>query len=182
MSGGAGTRFKKGKSGNPAGRPRKKREPVQSAFDVILDQVLTVNQGGVERQLTVDEALELQTYQAALKGSRMAVRKVLKMIEKREKAIAEKASRRTPPLTVKHSRNSDNAAEALKILNIAAIDPASSAGAPESQPLHLTTWAVQAALSRPGRRAIPQKDVEEIKHYTIDSDKLVWPRRKIADD
>jgi hypothetical protein len=46
-----------------------------------------VTQGGVERELTVDEALELQTYQAALKGSRMAIRTVLKMIEKREVAI-----------------------------------------------------------------------------------------------
>ena len=75
-------RFQKGQSGNPAGRP-KARRPHISAFDVIFDKKLTVSQNGIERELTIDEALQLQTYQAALKGSKMAVRAVLKMIEKR---------------------------------------------------------------------------------------------------
>ena len=83
-------RFHKGQSGNPAGRPRARR-PHVSAFDVIFDKTLTVTQNGVERELTIDEALQLQTYQAALKGSKMAVRAVLKMIEKREVALAKKA-------------------------------------------------------------------------------------------
>src|SRR3954465_6086543 len=79
-------RFEKGQSGNPAGRP-KARRPHISAFDIIFDKTLTVTQNGVERELTIDEALQLQTYQAALKGSKMAVRAVLKMIEKRELAL-----------------------------------------------------------------------------------------------
>lgn len=62
-----------------------------SAFDIIFDKTLIVTQGGIERELTMDEALQLQTYQAALKGSRMAVRAVLKMIEKREEALVKKA-------------------------------------------------------------------------------------------
>ena len=86
MSRGGDTRFRAGQSGNPAGRP-KKRRPHVSAFDIIFDKTLTVTQGGVERELTVDEALQLQTYQAALKGSKMAIRQVLKMIEKREQAL-----------------------------------------------------------------------------------------------
>jgi hypothetical protein len=60
--------FKKGTSGNPAGRP-KKRRPHVSAFDILFDKRLTVSQDGSQRELTVDEALQLQTYQAALKGS-----------------------------------------------------------------------------------------------------------------
>ena len=85
-------RFQKGQSGNPAGRP-KARRPHVSAFDIIFDRTLTVTQNGVERVLTVDEALQLKTYQAALKGSKMAVRAVLKMIEKRETALAAKVLR-----------------------------------------------------------------------------------------
>ena len=72
-------RFEKGRSGNPAGRP-KARRPHVSAFDIIFDRKLTVTQNGVERELTIDEALQLQTYQAALKGSKIAIRSVLKMI------------------------------------------------------------------------------------------------------
>ncbi len=63
-------RFQKGQSGNPAGRPRKRR-PHVSAFDIIFDKTLAVTQNGVERELTIDEALQLKTYQAALKGSKM---------------------------------------------------------------------------------------------------------------
>ena len=71
MTRGGDTRFVKGQSGNPAGRP-KTRRPNVSAFDIIFDKVLTVNQGGNERELTVDEALQLQTYQTALGGSKIA--------------------------------------------------------------------------------------------------------------
>ena len=66
-------RFQKGQSGNPAGRP-KKRRPHVSGFDILFDKRLTASQNGSERELTVDEALQLQTYTNALKGSRMAVR------------------------------------------------------------------------------------------------------------
>lgn len=96
MSSTASTRFAKGQSGNPKGRP-KKRRPDVSAFDIIFDKTLTVTQNGTERELTVDEALQLQTYQAALKDSRMSARAVLKMIEKRERWLAEKESKSTSP-------------------------------------------------------------------------------------
>ena len=171
MSGGVG-RFEKGQSGNPAGRP-KARRPHSSAFDIIFDKTLTITQGGVERELTVDEALQIQTYQAALKGSKMAVRAVLKMIEKREKAIA----KRSPPLhqaiRLLTEYDSDNANEAMLILGIAEYD-----GPGDGHRMRVATWAAQAGLSRPGRPPLSEKEVSDVKFFTLESDKLKWPKRR----
>ena len=68
----ASTRFRKGQSGNPRGRPRKKPDPRPSAFDVVIDRMLTIVQGGEQREVTVDEALQHKTYQNAIAGNRAA--------------------------------------------------------------------------------------------------------------
>lgn len=180
MSNGSGTRFRKGQSGNPAGRP-KARRPNVSAFDVIIDKVLTVNQGGVERELTVDEALQLQTYQAALKGSRMAVRHVLKMIEKREAELARRSKPRSQPVTVRHSHSAVNHLEAMRILDIGSWDPACSALNRGEGRFKLSNWAAQAALSR-GSQPLTGQDVSNVKLFTDSSDKLKWPSRRLPDD
>jgi hypothetical protein len=174
MSRGGDTRFQKGRSGNPNGRPRK-RPVAASAFDVVLDQTLTVTQNGVERELTVDEALQLQTYQAALKGSRLAVRAVLRMIEKREVALAKlrPADAKPPAFEVEHE--ADNAEEAMGILGISDIRSHTEPGTYYG-PVKLETWATQAALSRPGRRQYSEKQVKEIKWSTVEPDGLKWPR------
>ena len=179
MSRGGDTRFEKGRSGNPAGRP-KVRRPHVSAFDIIFDKTLTVTQGGVERELTVDEALQLHTYQAALKGSKMAIRSVLKMIERREVAMAKLNPPKSPPATMEIERDSDNADEAMRILGIARIQKESDSGGYWNHHLRLATWATQAALSRPGRRRFDEKDVDTIKRLTCDPERLKWARGRLA--
>lgn len=170
---GAG-RFEKGQSGNPAGRP-KARRPHNSAFDIIFDKTLTVTQGGTERALTVDEALQIQTYQAALKGSKMAVRSVLKMIEKREKAIAKRFPPQHQSIRVEHEYDSDNANEAILILGIAEYD-----GSEDGRRMRVATWAAQAGLSRPGRPPLSEKAVCDVKFFTLEADKLKWPKRRLG--
>lgn len=170
-------RYQKGQSGNPAGRP-KKRRPHVSAFDVIFDKKLTVTQNGVERELTVDEALQLQTYQAALKGSKMAVRSVLKMIEKREAALAKSAP---APLSramgFRWEHEPRNADSAMLILGIAVRDPGWTGECKYGVRMKLASWAAQYAISRPGRKKLTQKDIEDVKRVTLDPEKLKWPRR-----
>ena len=171
-------RWGKGQSGNPAGRP-KKRRPHVSAFDIIFDKSLTVTQNGINRELTVDEALQIQTYQAALKGKRMAIRQVLKMIEKREAALG--ADRPPPqPVRMEIEHDSDNANEAMLILGIAEYGEAPAGGGPATRPFRLATWAAQAALSRPGRRSLEDKEIDEVKRTTLHPERLKWPRRRGA--
>jgi hypothetical protein len=169
----ADTRFQPGRSGNPAGRPRARR-PNISAFEIVLDKRMTATIGGKTRELTVEEALQQQTLKDALAGKRMAIRKVLKMIEKREVALAKRDSApRTPVKRVKH-HSADNADAAMRLLGIAEPDP----GMPDTR-WKLHNWATQAALSRPGRRKFTTREVFNIKFFTFDPDKLRWPRGRV---
>lgn len=174
-----GGRFKKGASGNPGGRPRKVKETQRSAFDILVDKTLTVVQNGVPRELTAEEALQHRTYQAAIGGSRMAQREVLKMITTREKARAAMAG--APPFHVvrrKEPNDPNNANTALLILGIAARDNHEGEWKNEREWLLLEPWAVQAALTRRrGATRLDEKKVDEIRRCTRDADKLRWPRK-----
>jgi hypothetical protein len=149
-----------------------------SAFDIIFDKTLTVTRNGVERELTVDEALQFQTYQAALKGSRMAIRSVLRMIEKREAAIRQASPPAAPSFRIEIAFDSDNANQAMLLLGITEWGDPPPGGGPATRPLRLATWASQLAISRPGRRALSDREIESIKRETINPARLRWPRRR----
>jgi hypothetical protein len=147
---------------------------------------VTVTQGGVDQELSVEEALQLRTYQDAVAGNRAARREVLKMIAKREKAIADRekaiADRRQrimPSAPFKSETDPRNADAAICLLGIAAPDQSREEANPDA--LLLEPWAVQAALGRRrGRKALPTKDVDEIKRCTRAPETLRWPRRTIS--
>ena len=167
------TRFQPGQSGNPRGRPAKPRRPNISAFEIVLDKRVAATVGGKERELTIEEVLQQQTLRDALAGKRMAIRKVLKMIEKREAALAKKNGPplRTIPFEVHHC--ADNANEAMRILDIAQPDP------DHPNRWKVNAWATQAALGRPGRKKYSKRDVEQIRFFTNAPDTLRWPRGRI---
>lgn len=122
------------------------------AFDIIFDKTIAVAQNGVERELTVDEALRLQTYQAALKGSRMAVRAVLKMIEKREEALAKRNPQPSRSMAWRFEHDPRNADDAMLLLGITTRDPSWTAPCSYGTRMKLEIWAAQAGISRPGRK------------------------------
>lgn len=174
-------RWQKGQTGNPAGRPRKRR-PHISAFDIIFEKSLAVTQNGVERELTIEEVLELKTYQAALKGSKMAVRAVLKMIKKREAALAKLAPAPvTSPMGFRSENDPRNADEAMLLLGIAVPDPSWNGPCNYGKRLKLAPWAAQAGLSRPGRKRLNKKQVEDINRVTLDPAQLKWPRGRVCE-
>ena len=118
--------FQKGQSGNPKGRPRKQIAPpdaTRSAFEIVFEKRVTVTQGGVDQELSVEEALQLRTYQDALAGNRAAQREVLKMIAKREKAIGgQRTANNAVGTTKMESTEPRNADAAMCLLGIAAPD------------------------------------------------------------
>ena len=172
----AASRFRKGESGNRKGRPRA-RFSVSSAFDIVMDRTLTVMQNGKPRKVTVEEALQHRIYQNAIAGNRAAQREVLK-IARREKWLASKKPKQHQDLEslieLTDPRNADGA---LLLLGIAERDTRWNDPPNRYEHLLLQPWAVQAALSRPGRRRLSAQDIFEIKRCTREPDTLRWPKR-----
>lgn len=176
-------RFQKGHSGNPKGSPRKQialRDTARSAFEIVFEKRVTVSQGGVDQDLSVEEALRLRTYRDALAGKRAAWREILKMIKEREKAIADSGQRILPSVTQRiDSSEPRNAAAAMCLLGIATPDKRLEEHYPDA--ILLEPWAVQAALSRGrGGKALTKQDVGEIRRCTRTPETLRWPRGTIS--
>jgi hypothetical protein len=169
------TRFRKGQSGNPRGRPRKQLKPHSSVFDVVIDRTLTITQNGKPREVTVDEALQHRTYQDAIAGNRAARREVLKMIAKREKAITKRAPPAIPVEVLTEPEDPTNADEALLILGIAGRDPRRSDRHGGREQLLREPWAVEAALGRRAARRMSRREIEDAKRCTGGADTLRWP-------
>lgn len=168
-------RFAPGQSGNPAGRPRRKKlvEKAHSAFDVLLDRRIRVVMNGVERELTIPEALFYRTYQDALGGSRMAIRMVLKKINERE-------ARRAPdvprwPIIRFEEPDPANVDGALVILGIST--PSVERMRPNGRPfLELEPWAVAMGLARPKMPRLDHKQTQDLKERTRNPGAVTWPK------
>jgi Family of unknown function (DUF5681) len=170
--------FRKGRSGNPGGRPTASREPQASAFDAVVEKMLSVPHQNGTREITMEEALQQRTYRDAIAGKSMAQREVAKWIMKREAWRAKhapKVSRQMIPFL--SSPDPDNADAALLLLGIAALNPArADIGADRAQ-LLLEPWAVQAALRRRrGGNRLIDSERDAIRRCTRDPESLRWPR------
>jgi hypothetical protein len=170
--------FAKGRSGNPKGRPKTSREHTVSAFEILVEKTLPVrDRRGGTREIALEEALHLRTYQDALAGKRMAMREVMKWIIKRE-AWLMKHEPQAGQAVVRMSPDPDNADAALVLLGIAAPNPAPRDSPPTDRvQLLLEPWAVQAALRRRrGGQRLTEEDIKEVRRCTRDSGTLRWPR------
>jgi hypothetical protein len=182
------SRFRKGQSGNPNGRPRKvKAAPASSSpFDIVFDRTLTIRAGGEAREVDVEEALLHKTLQDALAGNRPARRKIMAMIARREAVRARRGARAKTtgaplPWKIEHADPFEPDA-AMLILGIARQDPAwespsSYMKSDGGDRLLLEPWAVQAALGRRrGGSVLEPKQIADIRRCTHQPARLRWPR------
>jgi len=160
------TRFVKGRSGNPRGRPRSRHREIP--YDTVLGQMVTIRENGRERRVTAAEAFILQLTRKGLQGDSAAARASLAAIE-----------------TARISRPSANGQQITRIVIICygvgvvlrelGLGIKRNPLSKERVRWELRPWIVQAALDRLGERALTPEEQREVWSVTHPHDKVQWP-------
>lgn len=92
------TRFVKGQSGNPNGKPKRKKanSPAKSQTELlhqVAQQPIRIMLNGTEKTVPMMEAVIIKTFQAALAGKQDAVRTIFNAYPAVEEML-----RRSPPI------------------------------------------------------------------------------------
>jgi hypothetical protein len=161
------TRFKKGQSGNPRGRPRGRRREIP--HDRILGQMVTIRESGRERRVTAAEAFLLRLAQQGLAGDSAAARASLAAIESaRAKRIPQETTRITRIVFV-----GMGVGMAIGDLGIG------FKRFPRDKDRvrwELNPWIVEAALKRLGERQLAKEEQQEVWNNTRTPENVAWPK------
>jgi hypothetical protein len=159
-------RFTKGRSGNPAGRPRGRHR--EAPYEAVLGQMVTVREDGVERPVTAAEAFLLQLTKRGLEGDNAAARASLAVIEEARERHGAGQSRISTIVLVSVAPGS--VTSALEPLRMARkLDPYR-----ETARIALEPWLVEAALARLPQPLSPA-DQRIVMKATRTPRKVRWP-------
>jgi Family of unknown function (DUF5681) len=158
------TRFTKGQSGNPVGRPRGRHR--EAPYEAVLGQMVKIREGGAERHVTAAEAFLLQLTKRALEGDDAAARASLDVIEE-----ARKQPGAAGPLSIVITLVAPGSVtSALEPLRMARkLDPYR-----ETARMALEPWLVEASLARLSQPLSPA-DQRIVVKATRTPHKVRWP-------
>ncbi|MEM8644201.1 MAG: DUF5681 domain-containing protein [Pseudomonadota bacterium] len=161
------SRFKKGRSGNPKGRPKSRRRKVP--YDTVLGQMVTIREDGRERRVTAAEAFLLQLTQKGLAGDSAAARASLDAIEVARNA---RVQHEHGPKTIAWTIVESGVDSILGTLGIAQRKyPTDGA----RMRWHLNPWIIERALDRLGEGTLTTEEQREVWHATRTPHKVQWP-------
>ena len=157
----AHSRFVKGKSGNPNGRP--KGTHVGSTLANLINQTITVTLEGIPRKMPLTEALAMSLAHRALAGNTAAAREFMKIVEK----------------VAAEQRNAEEKPDRIEKMVISWVDPKECNTSLEKlgvikrveETWRIQTWAVEAALNR-NRIALNDGDRILLGNSMVDRDAL----------
>lgn len=158
------TRFQKGRSGNPRGRPRGSRNEIP--YDSLLGQMVTVREDGRERRVTAAEAFLLQLTQKGLAGDSSSARASMTALEE-----------------ARSQRPNGSSPLSIRIVFLGVDSVLDSLGlATKTSPLNeklvrwwLKPWIVEAALARLGDRKLTPAEQREVWQATRKPETVAWP-------
>ena len=176
------TRFPKGKSGNPAGRP-KKNKPIPEDAEPPLSKFSSMRFHGsffgTDQELSSKERQELEILRAGFKGNLKAVRQVLGWIQKRRKIQHQRLKKNAlvPIETLVEAPDPRDADAALLLLDIIC-EREEDDGSPREVPQYqMRAWAVETALKRRrGAKRIDHETLDWILAYTRDGSSVKLPK------
>jgi hypothetical protein len=164
----ASTRFRKGQSGNPRGRPKDSKR--QAPYHTVLSQKVTVREEGVSRQMTAAEAFLLHVTRSGLEGDGAAARAAMAAIE-------EARVRRGPPdadlsrVILLQSTLPGAVSDALiGLRGVVKLDPCR----PTAR-LAIEPWLVEMALDRLGDRHLTFSEQQAVWKAARAPWKVKWP-------
>ena len=161
------SQFKKGKSGNPKGRPRNRRREIP--YDALLGQMVTVREDGRERRITAAEAFILQLTKKGLEGDSASARASLAAIEN---ARATRSARGFDVESISVHFRTFGLCCVVEDLGIGLLVNKTDK---DRVRLMLKPWIVEAALGRLGSRRLSVEEQQIVMASTRTPDKVRWP-------
>lgn len=160
------TRFRKGQSGNPRGRPRNRSRDIP--YDTVLGQMVTIRENGRERRVTAAEAFILQLTQKGLAGDSAAARASLTAIETARASRPCGGVHRITRVVFKVA----GIGQVLQTLGIAVKKNPTDQLRVRNE---LQPWIVEAALARLGSVPLTESQQSAVRDATRTPHKVAWP-------
>ena len=160
------SRFRKGQSGNPKGRPRGRRSELP--YEAVLGQKVIIRENGRERGVTAAEAFLLQLTKRGLEGDSAAARAAIDAIGDIRGTHPSVPYLRKIIRCIVHPGSVSSAVECLRIGT--KLDRYR-----ETARILLEPWIVEAALARFGEKQLTPEEQEIVLKATRTPTRVRWP-------